>query len=287
MANEARGEPRRSWLAIASIPHSPFPIPCSGIRLFLLPALLAACAPPPRMCASERDCGAQASCVSGRCVAHGAMPAIASARRLVFAPADVAYVARGEPHDGAVPAVATLGRGDGAFVLLRFAVPISPEAVVLEAYVVLDRAANTDADPEPIALQAARVSSRWDGRSVSWATQPRVEDVGAPVTRVAAGERRLVRLDVRELVHRWRRRPGEDFGVAVLAAAGPASASGVDFALVPLPESAERRDPVLAQAGGAAAQAPTLFEPRGAAPLPGAASARGQAAGPWLELYVK
>jgi hypothetical protein len=182
------------------------------------------------MCSQETDCGAQASCVAGRCVAHGATPAIDSARRLLFAPVDTAYVRR---SDGARDAsLATLGRaGDAATVFVRFAVPLPPEASVLEAYLLLQRATAVDADPVPIALHAARVTTSWDGRSLSWATQPHVEEIGAPVTRVTPGGGPLVRLDVRELVQRWRKRGRDELGVAVVTEGE--SATGVAFGLEP------------------------------------------------------
>jgi hypothetical protein len=42
----------------------------------------------------------------------------------------------------------------------------------------------------------------------------------------------LVRLDVRDLVQKWRRRSGDDFGVAVLAEGE--SATGMAFAVSPV-----------------------------------------------------
>jgi hypothetical protein len=234
-----------------------------------LPALLAAagaaaaaCAPAPRMCGSEADCGAQASCVAGRCVAHGARPAIDTARRLLFVPVDVAYLRRTAPGGDAT--IATLGRAgdEHATVLLRFAAKLPPEATVLEAYVVLERAGAVDADPAPVALHAARVVEAWEGRSVSWATQPRIVEVGAPVTRAMPSAGALVRLDVRSLVERWRTHEHGDFGVAVVSEG--ASPTGIAFVVRPTTSARAPADPVLAAAGP-----------------------RAQAAGPRLELYVK
>jgi hypothetical protein len=213
------------------------------------------------MCAQESDCGAQASCVAGRCVAHGATPAIDNARRLAFAPVDLAFVRRGEDTRNAE--TARLGRAgdDGAIVLLRFAATLPPEANVLEAYLVLERA-DMDADPVPITLHATRAVDRWDGRSVTWGSQPRLEEVGAPLTRVLPSSGELVRVDVREIVHRWRAHEHDDFGLAVVAEGK--SPTGVAFALLPGTGAHDRRDPVLASS-----------EPRPAR------------VGPRLELYVK
>jgi hypothetical protein len=181
------------------------------------------------MCALETDCGARGSCVAGRCVAYGATAAINAARRLLFSPVDVAYVRR--EVDARDAATATLGgaHDEGAVVLLRFSALLPPESNVLEAYLLLERATDVDADPMPTALRAERVTAPWDSRSVSWARQPRFEEAGAPVTRVSPSGGPLVRLDVRALVQRWRRRAQDDFGIAVIAQG--ASALGLAFAL--------------------------------------------------------
>src|SRR5262249_19112174 len=99
-----------------------------------------ACVPPPRMCAQESDCGPQASMgagggdcaprpwgARGRRAARGAPPAIDTARRLLFVPADVGVVRRGE--DARDEAVATLGRANEPTVaFLRFDATVPPEA---------------------------------------------------------------------------------------------------------------------------------------------------------------
>jgi hypothetical protein len=234
------------------------------------------------MCASEGDCGAQASCVAGRCVAHGATPAIDTARRLTFAPVDVAYLRSDEDARDAV--TATLGRlqDHAAVVLLRFSARLPPEVHVLEAYVVLERATDAEADPMPIALHAVRIVQPWDSRSVSWVRQPRLEEAGAPVTRVWPSAGRLVRLDVRALVQRWRRRNGEDFGIAVRAE--ETSSTGIAFALSPA--VAKPYDALLGPAATPSMQAPSPFEPHPSLPA-SIADPRGQFQGPVLEVYVK
>jgi hypothetical protein len=241
----------------------------------------AACVPPPRMCSQESDCGAQASCVAGRCVAHGATAAIDNARRLLFAPVDVGYVRRGSSAYNEV--IATLGRaGEPAVAFLRFDASVAPEANVLEAYVLLERVTNVDMDAAAVALHAARVVSAWDSRSLSWGRQPRVEEDGLPVTRVAPGAGPLVRLDVRELVERWRRRGHYDFGVALLA--DTESPTGVALALGPT-DATRDGDPGFAQRG-AIAPSSSLFEVRVPVSTP-VGHPRDQLAGPRLELYVR
>jgi hypothetical protein len=189
----------------------------------------------PRMCTSGGDCGGTSSCVAGRCVAQGAVPAISTARRIVYAPVEVGFVRRG--GDQELPAVAALGRSDGALAFLRFSVPLPPEAGVVEAYLLLDRVTDVEFDPEPIALHVVRVVEPWDERSLSWSVQPRVEEVGSPVTRVLPASGALVRLDVRAIVERWRRRRATDFGLAIVSDAASGAPHGrprgMAFALAP------------------------------------------------------
>ncbi|HEY5145502.1 MAG TPA: hypothetical protein VII82_01980, partial [Polyangiaceae bacterium] len=208
-----------------------------------------ACVRPLRMCTAGADCGPLSSCVAGRCVARGAVPAIATARRMLYAPIDLGYVRRADraaavrDKGGAgVPGVVILGRDDGR-AFLRFSVPLAPEVGIVEAYVLLDRVVAIDADPVTVTLHLARVADAWDGASLSWAVQPRVEEVGSPVTRVLPSAGPVVRLDARLLVEQWRRRRGatasDAFGVAVLAnrdatpSVEESNPSGMAFALAP------------------------------------------------------
>lgn len=233
------------------------------------------------MCSSESDCGAQASCVAGRCVVHGATPAIDTARRMLLTPVDEGWVRRG---DAASSDVATLGRGDGATVFVRFAVPLPPEVTVVEGYLLLERAPAVDADPATFTLHAAMVEGAWDARSLSWGRQPGVVDVGAPVTTVQAAGAGPIRLDVRAIVERWRRRDGMDGGIAVVA--GGRSPTGLSLALAPLDVPPDRDDPVLAARPAPVTQAPSPFEPHPAAPAI-VGDPRRQVVGPRLELYVR
>ncbi len=202
-------------------------------------ATIGACAPPAWMCVRAGDCAATSSCVAGRCVAHGAAVAISTARRVLYDPVAVGYVRRG--GEASLPAMVALGRGDGALAFLRFSVSLPPEAGVVEAYLLLDRVTAVDPDPQPIALHVARIVDPWDPQSLSWAMQPRVEEVGAPVTRVLPASGAIVRLDVREIVERWRRRRGTDFGLAVVSEAvgraGPVEGDDANDASAPPPDA--------------------------------------------------
>jgi hypothetical protein len=171
------------------------------------------------MCVASAECVAQSACVAGRCQPDrpNVKPAIDAARRLVVRPVDLAYVRRGDGEsDGALPPLFSLGK-DSAVLMMRFSVPVPVMANIVEAYVVLRRADAVDDDPSPVSLHATRIVDPWDGRSLSWARQPRVADVRAPASVVEPGGPSLVRLDVRELVRQWPRHDPHDQGVAILA----------------------------------------------------------------------
>jgi hypothetical protein len=200
------------------------------VALLLAPAF--GCVARPRMCAGPTECGAAAACVSGRCQRNDAVAAVQSARRLLIQPSAVAYVRRGEgATDGALPALVTLGRvAEGeARLLLRFSIPAIPN--VVEAYVLLERSDAVDIDPAPIALHAARIVDPWDARSVSWARGPAIEESRSPSTTVLPTAGSLVRIDVRDLVQRWRARDTHDQGIAIVAEGS--SPLGVTFAPAP------------------------------------------------------
>jgi hypothetical protein len=194
------------------------------------------------------------------------------------------------------PPVATLGGADGAMALLRFAVVLPPEANVLEAYVLLERAPGVDPEPQPVALHLAPVIDAWEGRTLSWAAQPRIVEVGAPVTRVLPAAAGPVRLDVRAIVERWRRRSGDAQGIAIVATGsgegsgedGNASASGSDGAGVGGRGGSSRRGVAFALAPGGPGERVNAAGGAGPAGRDGhEGEASEQVAGPRLELYVR
>lgn len=156
-------------------------------------------------------------------------PAIDAARRVVVRPFDVAYVRRGEGASGTVPPLFALGR-DSAVLLLRFSAPLPATANVVEAYVVLRRSDSVDDDPAPISLHATRIVDAWQGRSTSWALQPRQAEGRTPTTVVEPAGPSLVRLDVRDLVRQWPRHDPRDQGIAIVAE--NESRTGTTFALL-------------------------------------------------------
>jgi hypothetical protein len=203
-----------------------------------LAALAASCGPPPqRMCTAASDCGgSSSSCVAGRCIATGAVPAISTARRVVYEPVDVGYVRRGGPEPRGTPAAgafATFGVPGEPRMFVRFEVALRPDETLIEAFLAIERAPDVAADPATITLHAAPVVERWDGRLVSWGSQPRIEELGLPRTPVSAAGGARVRLDVRALLERWRRQRSSGEGVSLAVLSDGESASGVTFAATP------------------------------------------------------
>jgi hypothetical protein len=199
---------------------------------------------------------------------------------MLVAPVDVGWVRRG---DGTGGDVATLGRGDGAAVFLRFSVPLPPETSVVEGYLLLERAPGIDSDPGSLTLHAVRIEGAWDGRTLSWARQPAVVEQSAPVTTVQGTGGGFIRLDVRSIVERWRRRDRLDAGIAVVSEGQ--NPTGVSLTLAPADIPPDRDDPVLAPPPAPLTQAASPFEPRTVGPVV-AGDPRRQTWGPRLELYV-
>jgi hypothetical protein len=246
-----------------------------------------ACVTAARMCSLPNECGPQAACVAGRCQRTTGVPAIQQTRRIVADPVAVAYVRSIDaPREGALPTSFTLGReGDGETRLyLRFAVPLAKDATVVEAYVLLERADVIDADPGPIALHATRIVDAWDPRTISWARQPRIEETRSPVTTVTSSGRVRVRVDVKDLVQRWRSHDRKDQGIALVA--DTKTETGIAFAFAPggasSPPSSSSPEPSGAGrplfATEPAKLGPAASEPTSPAPI---------GAPPQLELYVK
>jgi hypothetical protein len=207
----------------------------------LVPALFgaSACRPRPNMCAEARDCG-RSACVAGRCQSDAGVPQVDTSTRFVYSPVDVACVNDEPPPSPGVPPLCVLGDSAGARLLLRFAVPLSDQADVVEAYVLLSRAPTVDADPAAISLHASRIVGDWDGRSMVSATLPAFEPSRSAETRIGWSD--VVRIDVRDIVKKWRRRDRTDRGLVIESTGS--SPSGMAFALAPDGEGAAR-PPVL------------------------------------------
>ena len=204
----------------------------AALVLVAFAALSSACAARPCMCVASAECGAGSSCVAGRCQRTAGVPELqANTRRLVVFPEAMAYVRRGEgATGGALPPLFTLGRAaDGdARLYLRFSVPLEHDTQIVEAYVLLERSRALESDGLPLALRAARVIEPWEPRSIAWAFQPRYEETRTAGAPVPSG-RALVRVDVRDIVQRWRLRDRRDHGIVLLT--DGASPTGAAFAI--------------------------------------------------------
>jgi len=181
------------------------------------------------MCVATSECPAEAACVAGRCQLDkpDVKPALETASRWVVRPVDIAFVRKGDNADPSLPPAFVLGK-EGGVLLLRFSVTLPKHVNIVEAYVVLHRAEEIDADPEAVILRTTRIVEPWVSRSVSWGRLPRLEDTRAPATRFEPNGSSIVRLDVRDLVRGWSRRDPTDQGVAVIA--DSASSTRVAFA---------------------------------------------------------
>ena len=219
------------------------------------------------MCTASTECGGKdVACVAGRCQPDrpNIKPAIDASKRLVFRPVDMAVVRRGQSaSDGGLPPSFVLGH-DGGTLFMKFSASISPTVSVVEAYVVLRRADSVDDDPAPLSLHATRIVSGWNGRSTSWAQQPRLQEIRTPSTVVDPAGPSLVRLDVRDLVRQWAHRDPGDQGIAVIAE--NETRAGTTFAL---------------RAGGERSVEPLTGRPMDLR------SSSAPDVEPYLELYVK
>lgn len=221
------------------------------------------------MCSASSECAGAlgAACVAGRCQVEGAgvKPAVAAARRVIVRPDDLAFVRSGPSGGGGGPApdTAVLGRDDGV-LLFHFPVPLARDAEIVEAYLVLHRDDRAADDPDPVELHAMRIVEAWDGRASTAAFAPRLVDVRAPKTQIRGGRSSLVRLDVGELVRRFRSKDPIDHGIAVVAEG--TSTSGVTF--------------VLASDGASNPRAVPWGARQDDAPVP-------DDPGPYLEIYLR
>jgi hypothetical protein len=162
--------------------------------------------------------------------------AIEGARRWVVEPVDVACVREAEMGPGDSEETARLGRADGAaVVLLRFSSALPPDSDVLEAFVLLDRATDVEADPAAISMKAERIVGPWTGTSASWVGRPKLRDVAAPWTNAFPRSGPTVRIDVRSVLADAARGESEDLaadrqlGIGIVARGS--SPTGLVFAL--------------------------------------------------------
>ena len=154
-------------------------------------------------------------------------------KRRIFAATEVGWLPgkapSEEPRAGATPEVVGFGGGSSGVLLLRFAEVVVPPDLV-EAYVILRRAAGTDAPTAPVVLGAHRIEEEWDPLHLVGSRPPRMTDVLGPETRILPVSGEVVRIDVRSLVAGWTKKRLDDQGIAIVAHESP---SPLYLALVP------------------------------------------------------
>jgi hypothetical protein len=279
---------RSSSMPRKSLPSRVRVIGAAAVIVLALSAL-SSCAAARRPAMCTRTCDEGYDCVAGECLRLGSRADVEAldkfglykARRLVLPAVDVLRLAPGDT-EGEVPRVATLGRArdSASLLLLRFSLDLPPDATVIEAHVILDRAPASESDPVPIALHAAQIVDRWDARSVAWGRAPHLAELGAPLS-VVDSARASVRIDVRTLVSRWRRHAPDDQGIAILA--DRVSATGLTFALADGAGGTDERPPVFPVR--TLKDAPPTFH-AAASTLEGAGEVT-VPRGPRLEVYVR
>ncbi len=188
------------------------------------------------MCSSLAECGGRGACVAGRCQSDAGTPQVEQSTRYVSEPTDVACIDDDDTTSGPTPASCNMGRPAGARLLLRFAVPLSDQAEVVEAYVLLHRAPDRDADPSPFSLHASRIVGDWSGTQVTAATLPPFTQARSAETRVDRSD--IIRVDVRDIVKQWRRKDPADRGIILESSGG--HGTGMHLALAPSSNGAAR-----------------------------------------------
>jgi hypothetical protein len=179
-------------------------------------------------------------CVAGRCQSDAGPPQVEQATRYVTEPIDLACIDDEDTTSGSVPASCNMGRPHGARLLMRFSIPLSDQADVVEAYVLLHRAPDHDPDPAPFSLHASRIVGEWNGQDVRAATLPAFMPTLTANTRVDRSD--LIRVDVRDIVKQWRRKDPSDRGLVLESSGG--HGTGMHLAIAPSPSGAAR-GPVL------------------------------------------
>ncbi len=191
----------------------------------ILAASLVGCASRAVMCDRPNQCPGGASCVAGRCEAAKLSPSVADAERKIYEPTAVTAVSA----SGESASVGEARIGGGAILFTKFAVEIPKEAVIVEAYLLLQRAAD-DTNVPPFSLHARPVLEEWDSGSIRRSHVPPLGLSRTAETRVFDLSPRTIRIDVMDIVTKWQR-GARPLGIAV-EGTGPTGA-GAPFLLVP------------------------------------------------------
>lgn len=181
--------------------------------------VFAGCAPTRAMCRLESECGKENSCVAGRCQSAKGHARIQSSRRVRVSPKRIDCGAVGER-------VAMCPTGEPLAVEFEFELALKPQDDVVEAYLNVclsappaDLIGHAEDSPQVALLGSTPARRRRPSR-----------DLGLARTRLHVGEPACpVRLDVLELVRKWRTRSNGE-GTLVVMWEGP-GAGGTQVAL--------------------------------------------------------
>jgi len=175
--------------------------------------------PGPKICAATAPCTAGSSCVVGRCRGDGTLPAARNAPLLQFEPTTIASLsARGEVSTNeSLGDALTLGRAsDGeAMWLFRFALTLPDDARIQRALLVLDPLPGCEKRPGRMKLEVSNVLSAWSADTLR-SQRPKI---GLPMRALDAPvvPARILRVDLTELVMRWREHRRRYHGLALIA----------------------------------------------------------------------
>ncbi len=145
-------------------------------------------------------------------------------KRRVVVPSDLAWLSGRETKaaEGSLPRVASFDGTSRGTLFLHFAELEIPSDLV-EAYVVLRRAPDTDPPEGPVVLRALRIEDSWTSLTLSSVRPPRLVDLHGPETRVVGSSSDVVRIDVKALLGSLAKKTSHERGIAVVLGNEPAS----------------------------------------------------------------
>ena len=169
--------------------------------------------------------------MAGRCETSKLTPSVSDAERLVLEPTAVTAVS----PSGEAASTGEARLGGGAILFAKFAPSIPKEAVVVEAYLLFQRAGD-DTNVPPFSLHARPVLEDWDSGSIRHSHVPPLGLSHGAETRVFDLSPRTIRVDVLDIVRKWQS-GARPLGIAVEVEGAASSHGGAPFVLVPRREA--------------------------------------------------